>query len=288
VPSRALPLADLLSLQRISPTELLGPASHEPHVRAFGGQVAAQAVVAAGHSVDPGRSVHSLHAYFLRPGRPTSPIRYRVDPLRDGRSFSVRRVTALQDDDVLLEMTTSFHTDERGVEHQGAAPEVPEPEALAPFVERFAGRDDPADMERWFVRAGSFDVRYVDRSPFEAPVPAHPAIQRVWFRYTGPTPPEDVVHAGILTYASDMTMLDAILLRHGMSWTDRAILGASLDHAMWFHRPVEAGEWLLFDQASPVAGGGRGFATAQVWDRAGRLVASIAQEALLRPPKQFA
>ncbi len=277
-------LISLLNLQDLGDGIFLGTPSNEPHVRAFGGQVAAQALVAAGMTVEGDRNVHSLHSYFLRPGQPARSTTYVVDRVRDGRSFSTRRVEAWQADRLIFSLSASFHLAEFGPSHGSEMPEAPDPLSLAPFEERFAGRDDESDMARWFVRARPFDIRYTEATPFDAPVIGRAAHQQVWIKTAAQLPDNPLLHACVAAYASDMTLLDAILLTHGMSWTDRAIMGASLDHAMWFHAPFRADEWLLFDQVSPIAAAGRGLARGEVWTQDGRHVVSIVQEALLRPP----
>lgn len=278
-----LALLDLREV-RSTPTDACfeGPASHERHIRAFGGQVAAQALVAAARTVQSTRPVHSLHSYFLRPGAPDLPLVCDVKVVRDGRSFSTRHVEASQDGKVIFELSASFHHHEVGVEHTDSMPEAPHPDSLLTFEERFSGRQE--ELERWFVRARPFDIRYVDATPFDPPSAIQPARQQVWVRTAGELPDDQSLHRSIAAYASDMTVLDAVLLAHGMQWTDRHIMGASLDHAMWFHQPFRADEWLLFDQQSPIAHGGRGLARAEVWTQDGRLVISVVQEALLRPP----
>lgn len=298
---------DLLDLERLDNGPLLyrGSRSNDPHIRAFGGHIAAQTLMAACRSVDPDRVVHSLHAYFLRPGRPDVETDFSVDAVRDGRSFSTRHVKAYQEGSCIFEMSASFHRREKGIEHVTEMPKVPPPEQLTRFEERFAGRDQ-TDMERWFVRARPFDIRYVGRTPFDVDTPFVPEKvqagrtaantqalrdgsrslprQQVWLKVIEVLPDDAALHACAVAYASDMTVLDAVLMTHGMSWTDRTILGASLDHAMWFHQPFRADEWLLFDQESPIAFGGRGLARAQIWTQDGRLIVSVVQEALLRPP----
>lgn len=237
--------------------------------------------MAAGQTVGSDRSIHSLHAYFLRPGNSSAPMTCRVHILRDGRSFSVRRVEARQDDALIFELSASFHTGERGPEHQRAMPSVADPSTLEPFEERFAGRET-GDMARWFFRALPFDVRYVDTSPFEGVHDGHAATQQLWFRAKS-LPDEPLMHTGALAYATDMTILDPILLHHGMQWTDRAMIGATLDHSLHFHTQVDFSQWLLFDQQSTIAHNGRALATANVWTQHGQLIATVSQEALMRP-----
>ena len=263
--------------------QFTGPASHEPHIRAFGGQVAAQALMAAYRTVDAGRPPHSLHCYFLRPGSPDEEIVYEVESVRNGRSFSMRHVDAVQRDKVILQMSVSFHSPESGIEHSDSPPQVTGPRDLETFDHRFSGRQD-SDMSRWFVRTRPFDIRYVDKSPFDHSEVGTPPRQFVWIKTFDPLPDSQQLHDAIFTYISDMTVLDPILLRHGIRWTDDKILGASLDHTIWFHRAVRVDEWLLLDLESPIAVGGRALARGRVWTESGELVATLAQEALMRPP----
>lgn len=281
-------LLELIDLQVAAPGRYVGPASWEPHVRAFGGQLLAQACAAVARHSSVDRQLHSFHCYFLRPGGTDGPVEYHVDVLREGRSFSVMEVTAVQDGETLLEGSASLHARERGLSHQDQRPETPGPEGLEPFHVRFAGRDAPNDMERWFARTRELDLRYVDRSPFEPPTDQRHATQRVWVRYTGPALTMPWHQQAILAYISDLVTLDPILLRHGRSWTDRAIMGASLDHALWFHQVPDVTRWMLLDLRSPIATGGRATATGQVWSEDGDLVCTLVQEALMRPPRRFA
>jgi acyl-CoA thioesterase II len=276
-------LLNLLDVQPAGQQQFTGEPSDEPHVRAFGGLLVAQALVAAGRTVDSDRQPHSLHSYFIRPANPTKPISYQVETIRDGRSFSTRRVTASQSDKTIFEMMASFHVEEAGVEHSEAVPSVTQPEQLTPFEDRFAGRE-ATDMTRWFLRVRPFDLRYVDLSPFDFSQEGTPARQQVWIKTKVPMTADVLLHYGVFAYVSDFTVLDPILLRHGIRWTDEAILGASLDHSLWFHRSLKIDEWLLLDQESPVATGARGLATGKVWTLDGGRVATITQEALLRPP----
>lgn len=275
-------LSALFRFEQVEEDTYIGPPSTENHVRAFGGQLLAQGLMAAGLTADPKRPAHSMHASFLRPGTPSEPITFQVERLRDGRSFSSRHVRAHQAGRLLFHLSASFHQEETGAEHSASMPDVPAPETLRPFTERFAGREN-TDMERWFSRAETFDIRYTGPTPFDSDQEVA-AAQQVWFRSLVPRE-TTLANQCTLAFVSDMTILDAILMRHGMQWTDRPLMGATLDHSIWFHSPsIDCGEWLLFDQSSPVARGGRGFAEGRVWTMNGGLVATIAQEALLRPP----
>jgi acyl-CoA thioesterase-2 len=273
-------LVQLLDLEPIEVNIFRGLSPDEDRQRVFGGQVAGQALVAAARTVEPGRSVHSLHAYFLRPGDPTVPILYEVDRIRDGRSFTTRRVVAIQHGKAIFNLQSSFQVPEDGLEHQDPMPETPGPEELPDFKERMEPYS--ASMGDWYHRPRAIDTRHVDWNPPDRhePLPPH---QRVWLRADGRLPDDPVLHTCVLTYASDMTLLDTALLPHGGSWNNPSLFMASLDHAMWFHRPFRADEWLLYDQDSPSTSGGRGLARGLIWTADGRLAASVVQEGLIRP-----
>jgi acyl-CoA thioesterase II len=272
-------LVKLLDLEPIEVNIFRGLSPDERRQRVFGGQVAGQALVAAARTVSAG-SVHSLHAYFLRPGDPTVPILYDVDRIRDGRSFTTRRVVAIQHGLAIFNLAASFHVAEPGYDHQLDLPdwdELPDPDSLPDFPTRMApwGRQ----LGDWYTRPRPIDTRYVDWRPPEDRSPAPPR-QRVWLRADGRLPNDPVLHACVLTYASDMTLLDTTLLPHGGA--DDGIIMASLDHAMWFHRPFRADDWLLYAQDTPSASGGRGLARGLIYTRDGRLVVSVVQEGLIR------
>ncbi len=271
-------LVYLLDLEPIEVNIFRGVQPVEERQRVFGGQVAGQALMAAGRTVDDGR-VHSLHAYFLRPGDPTAPILYEVDRIRDGRSFSTRRVVAIQHGRAIFNMAASFHADEPGLEHQIPMPAAPDPEGLASLPERLA--EWPEDLAQWEARPQPMDQRFVGELPFKHGTGSDP-YQRLWIRADGELAPDPLLHACVVTYASDMSLFDAILRPHGVRWGDRDFMGATIDHCMWFHRPVRADDWLLFDMDSPVASGARGMARGSLFDRTGRLVVSMVQEGLAR------
>ena len=269
-------LIDLLDLEPIEVNIFRGVNPDEERQRIFGGQVAGQALVAAARTVDDDRAVHSLHAYFLRPGDPNVPVLYEVDRIRDGRSFTTRRVAAIQHGRAIFHMSASFHIAEPGFDHLDEMPDVPEPDRLPTRPERFAA----AGIEDTYGPS-ALDVRYITNDPFNRREPLPPT-QRVWFRANGDLPDGQVLHTCLLTYASDMTLLDTTLLPHGSGATDRSVKMASLDHAMWFHGPFRADEWLLYDQHTPAASGARGLATGRVFTQDGRLVANVVQEGLIR------
>jgi acyl-CoA thioesterase-2 len=271
-------LVKLLDLEPIEVNIFRGVSPDEDRQRVFGGQVAAQALMAAGRTVERGR-VHSLHSYFLRPGDPTVPILYEVDRIRDGRSFTTRRVVAIQHGRAIFELSASFHDHEEGLEHQFPMPEVPAPETLAPMTERLEPwKEELAD---WFDRPHPIDQRYIGDLPWHQRDKGEP-YQRVWIRADGELPDDPLLHACVAAYASDMSLFDTILGPHVVRWDDPNFMGASLDHCMWFHRPFRADDWLLYDMDSPVAAGGRGLARGFLYDRDGRLCVSLTQEGLVR------
>jgi acyl-CoA thioesterase-2 len=251
--------------------------------RVFGGQVIGQALVAACRTVD-GRRPHSLHAYFILPGDPKTPILYEVERLRDGRSFTTRRVVAIQNGEAIFAMSASFHAEEPGYDHQAAMPNVPPPEALPDedAVRATILPSLPPAVRAYYERERPIELRPVEFARYTAGEGRPPKFH-VWIRATRRLPDDPVLHACILAYASDMTLLDAALIPHGRSVFDKTIQAASLDHAMWFHRPFRADEWLLYAQDSPSSSGARGFSRGLIYDQAGRLVASVAQEGLIRP-----
>ncbi|GII20442.1 acyl-CoA thioesterase [Planosporangium mesophilum] len=276
-------LLELLDLRKLTDTTFEGTSPKIGLQRVFGGQVAGQALVAAGRTVDPERRVHSLHGYFVRPGDPTVPIVYSVEDVRDGRSFSVRRSVALQHDKPIFFMSASFHVDEDGLEHQGRAPlDVPGPDQVPTMADRLAKY--PERLGMWQLIPRPIDVRYVSEPgwlpPGDRPSEAH---QRVWMRFDGKLPDDPLLHACALTYASDLTLLDSVLSMHGAVWGPGGFQGASLDHALWLHRPVRADEWFLYDCWSPSASGGRGLASGRMFTVDGSQVATVVQEGLLRP-----
>jgi acyl-CoA thioesterase-2 len=276
---RLLELLDLVPLDDFS---FRGVSSATGPQRVFGGQVASQALVAAGRTVDPARQVHSLHGYFVRPGDPAEPIHYGVENIRDGRSFSVRRCTAQQHGKTIFFMSASFHRHEEGLDHHAPVPaDVPPPEDVPTMTDRLARF--PERSEIWSVLPRPVDVRYVGEPGWvragERPAEVR---QRVWMRIDGKLPDNPLLHACLLAFASDLTLLDSVLSVHGEVWGTGGVIGASLDHALWFHRPFRADEWFLYDCWSPSASGARGLATGRMLTRDGRHVATAVQEGLLR------
>ena len=282
MPASAEELVELLSLEEIDRNLFRGRQPDTHLQRVFGGQVAGQALIAACRTVDPRYRAHSLHSYFLLPGDTAVPIVYDVEQLRDGRSFATRRVVARQHGRAIFFLTASFQVDESGFDHQDAMPEVPGPDegvALADLV-RAQGREEG---ERFAREWAALDVRYVGITGRGLPAdPAQPARARLWIRVNGELSGDHVQHLAAFTYASDLTLLGATLVPHGVTIGSPGLQPASLDHAMWFHRPFRADEWWLYDQHAPSAQGARGLALARVFTEDGRLVSSVAQEGLIR------
>ena len=278
-------IGTLLSILDLEPLEHNLFRGRSPQVgwqRVFGGQVIGQALVAAARTVE-GRAAHSLHAYFMRPGDPAVPIIYEVDRIRDGKSFTTRRVVAIQHGEAIFSMSASFQVEETGLEHQAEMPKVPMPEELPSEAELMAVflTDMPEGVRRYWERERPIELRPVDLRHYVSREPLPPA-QNVWVRATGPLPDDPDIHRCVLAYASDMTLLDTALFAHGRAIFDRDLQVASLDHALWFHRPFRADEWLLYAEDSPSASGARGFNRGSLFSRDGRLVASVAQEGLIR------
>jgi len=271
-------LVHLLDLEPIEVNIFRGTQPDEERQRVFGGQVAAQALMAAGRTVEHGK-VHSLHSYFLRPGDPSVPILYEVDRIRDGRSFTTRRVVAVQHGRAIFNLSTSFHDDEPGFEHQFDMPDAPDPETLPTVTERLEPWRE--ELGEWFDRPRPIDQRHIGELPWLRREPREP-YQRLWIRADGQLADDPLLHACVATYASDLSLFDTIIHPHAVRWGDPTFMAASLDHCMWFHRAFRADEWLLFDTDSPVAAGGRGLARGFLFDRSGRLVVSMVQEGLVR------
>lgn len=264
-------------------TVFVGKSQKQPHGRVFGGQVLAQSVVAAGRTVGgdgPPRPIHSLHGYFVRPGDDRHPIRFAVEKISDGRSFSTRRVQAIQYGVPILSMIASFQVAADGLDHQDSMAAAPDPETLPTMAARLAAVDHP--MAREFSRPRAIDLRHVEGDIFVRPGTQPAASQSVWLRTVGAIPDDPLLHAAVLAYASDYSLLEPVIRRHGLSWSDRRLRPASLDHAMWFHREARADEWVLYTQQSPSAQGGRGLAIGRMFAADGRLVASVAQEGMVR------
>jgi acyl-CoA thioesterase-2 len=263
-----------------------GRSQKMPHGRVFGGQVLAQCVMAAGITVrdlndgDGSRPIHSLHGYFMRPGDDTLPIRFAVEEMRDGNSFSTRRVHAVQKGAPIMSMTCSFQERAGGLDHQDPMPQVQGPEGLASLADAFRGVDHPG--ARHIAEARPIELRPVESNMFLDAGPEQVATNHVWMRAVERLPDDPLLHAAVLAYSSDYSLLEPVLRRHGLVWTDRRLRVASLDHSMWFHRDVRADEWLLYAQQSPSAVSGRGLSIGEIFSQDGTLVATTAQEGMVR------
>ncbi len=279
-------LIDILELEQLEVNLFRGISPQEDRQRVFGGQVAGQALVAAGRTVDSDRPVHSLHAYFLRPGDPLVPIVYEVDRIRDGRSFTTRRVVAIQHGKAIFNLSSSFHVEETGPEHQYPMPEAPDPESLPTIRERlepYSDRFPPAFLD-WIRRDRPIDTRSAQLPRWLDPAPGvREPEQLVWIRADGSLPDDPLLHACVVVYASDFTLLDTAVMAHARSWDDDRFMMASLDHAMWFHRPFRVDEWLLYHQKSPSAYGRAGLRKDSSTARTARSTTMVIQEGLIRP-----
>jgi acyl-CoA thioesterase-2 len=286
-------LLDLLDLERIEQDIFRGNSHPSVIPRVFGGQVAAQALVAACRTVPEERLPHSLHSYFLRPGDPGAPIVYDVDRIRDGRSFTTRRVVAIQHGQPIFHLSASFQVFEQGLEHQEPMPDAPDPETLPTAGEvmpKYADRFIHENVVELLLEARrAIDLRYAVEPPYATVGEPREPRSQVWFRTAGKltgVSDNPVVHLCLATYVSDMTLLDSVLLAHGRGgWTVGDVVGASLDHAMWFHRPFRADEWLLYDTESPTTQNGRGLARGRIFTQSGELAVSVIQEGVVRVPR---
>ena len=278
-----LTVLDVLDLEAVDADTFIGGSLRKPGGRVFGGQVLAQSLLAAARTVEDDRLPHSVHGYFLRAGDVELPITFAVERLRDGRSFTARRTHALQAGVPILSMTTSFQVEQPGVEHSDSPPHAaPEPEDVRSALEVLAPIDHP--VAAFWTQASAFDLRHVEDSIYLTPAPERTDRQMVWMKARGPVPDDQVLHRALLAYACDQVMLEPVLRRHGASWASRGLSIASLDHAMWWHRPARVDEWLLYVQSAPSAQGGRGLGAARVYRQDGALVATIAQEGMVRLP----
>lgn len=275
-------LLSILDLETLEHNLFRGRSPRDGWQRVFGGQVIGQALVAAERTVEA-RTAHSLHGYFLRPGDPSVPIIYEVDRIRDGRSFATRRVVAIQHGAAIFSMGVSFHVAEEGFEHQAEMPDVPPPEeALSEQdLKAMLNARLPAAVRAYWERERPIEIRPIDLKRFLSPQGRAPQ-QNVWMRATAPLPDALAIHQCALAYASDFTLLDTALIPHGRVLFDPGLMLASLDHAIWFHRPFRADDWLLYSQDSPTTAAARAFCRGNVFTRDGRLVASVAQEGLIR------
>ena len=275
-------LLQLMELETLEVNLFRGESRDIGTPRVFGGQVLAQSVIAASRTVDEG-VIHSLHAYFLRAGDAEAPIVYDVDRNRDGRSFKSRRVVAIQHGRPIFTLAASFQLEQEGLDHQFEMPDVPMPEDLpseSNVPEDRLGQVPPL-LRRWFTRTGPFDFRSVQKTDVFNPSPK-PPFQDVWFRLTEKIDVPDLTHRALMAYASDFHLVGTATLPHGISFIQDDLMMASLDHAMWFHRPARVDDWLLYSCDSPSSSGGRGLARGSIYDRSGRLVASAIQEGMIR------
>jgi acyl-CoA thioesterase II len=283
MPATAADLVALLKLEPIEQNIYRGDNRNIGTGRIFGGQVLAQALVASARTVGEDRPLHSMHGYFILPGDLSVPVVYFVERLRDGGSFSTRRVTGIQNGNAIFSMSSSFHRHEEGDEHQTEMPDVPDPESLRPELEQVRERADeiPEAYRAILTQDRPLDFRATDGSdPFDVTV--REPTRSYWVKAIGPVDDNPVHHQALLAYSSDYGLLDAALRPHAVSLRDPNMMVASLDHSIWFHRPVRMDDWMLYVAESPAAGGARGFTRGTFYTRSGQLVASVAQEGLIR------
>lgn len=275
---------DLLDTHaRTSEDIFIGESQWMPSGRVFGGQVLGQSIAAAARTVEPDRLVHSMHGYFLRAGDISQPITFSVDRIHDGNSFTTRRTQAYQNGLPILSMIASFQVEDEGLEHQVDMPsDIPDPESLPTTAETLAESTHP---EIGWVLDRPFDIRHVTSPMYLAVEGEHVAHQATWFKANETLPDDPALHRAALAYASDYSLLEPVLRRHGLPWVTPDLRVSSLDHAMWFHRSGRVDEWMLYVQESPNATGGRGLSTARIYSREGVLLASVAQEGVLRVPR---
>ena len=274
-----------MTLERLEENVFSGDSRHLSGKNVFGGQILGQALIAASQTVE-GREAHSLHAYFLRLGDNTIPVTYEVDCIRDGRSYTTRRVVAIQRDKPIFNMSASFKTKEEGIEHQVVMPDVSGPDDLLDTIElaRQIEAEIPAKLSQFLTKDRPIEFRPVKPAHPLHPEP-RPPFRQLWIRIKGPLPDDPAIHKALLAYTSDFSLLGTALLPHALSFSQESIRAASLDHAMWFHRDFRMDEWLLYDMDSPSASHGRGFSRGNIFTRDGKLVASVTQEGMVRKIK---
>jgi acyl-CoA thioesterase-2 len=277
-------LQQILDLEQIEDLVFRGRSRPVVETRVFGGEVAGQALVAAARTVGPERVVHSLHGYFLRPGDPRRPILYQVDPIRDGRSFTTRRVVGIQHGEAIFTLSASFQVKEQGLQHQVPVLDVPDPDGLRPLAETLGENGRALAYFAEFSRRFPIELRYPAEPPMLATARGEtpPPRQEIWMRASGPLPDDPVLHACAATYSSDLMLLSTALLPHRLMFGDPRLQMASLDHAVWFHAPFRADDWLCYQQEGTWAGGARALCRGSLFDRAGTLVATVMQEGLIR------
>jgi acyl-CoA thioesterase-2 len=281
-------LLAILDLEQLEHNLYRGRSPELDWQRVFGGQTIAQALVAAQRTVAADRHVHSLHGYFMRPGDTKVPILYQVDRIRDGGSFATRRVVAVQHGQAIFSLEASFQVDEDGLEHQIPMPlDVPDPDTLGTQQDLIVKFGDavPQGIRRYWERDRPVDMKPIMLKHYTSREKLDPR-QNIWIRTTGPVPQDRATQAAVLAYLSDMTLLDTSTFAHGRAVFDQDIQAASLDHAMWFHRPHPIDDWLLYTQDSPSTSGARGFTRGALYARDGTLIASVAQEGLIRLRRQ--
>ncbi|WP_279111291.1 acyl-CoA thioesterase [Bartonella apis] len=277
-------LLSILDLEKIDQNLFRGQSGNSRWQRVFGGHVIAQALVAAHRSVAPDRFIHSLHAYFIRPGDPDRPIIYEVEPLRDGRSFSVRRVVAKQNGVAILSFSSSFQVDEPGLDYQRPMPKnLPQPETLSGehAIDQAILESAPENIRNYWNEQRPFLIRPIDLEDYLTR-DKHQPVQRCWFKLNGKVASTRSLNSALLAYLSDMTLLDTSLIVHGLSIFTPGLIPASLDHSMWFHRSFSLDDWMLYDIESPNTHGARGLSEGYIYTRDGKLIASVAQEGLIR------
>ena len=281
-------LLETLDLEKLEENLFRGNSPQVGWQRVFGGQVIGQALVAANRTVGEGRTAHSLHGYFIRPGDPSIPIVYDVDRYRDGKSFTTRRVVAIQHGQPIFSMAASYHLAEEGFDHQLDMPDVPMPQDLPSEKDLLAKFEKfmPENMKSYFTRKRPIELRPTDPERYLNPKPDASTVQNVWIKASQPLPDDPALHQCVLAYASDMTLLDTSLVPHGRNLFDPELMMASLDHALWFHRPFKADQWLLYAQDSPSSSGALGFNRGSIFTQKGTLVASATQEGLIRKKRK--
>ena len=279
------PIKDLetvLDITQLSETEFEGKTQWMPQGRVFGGQVLAQSLVAATRTVPKDRRVHSLHSYFLRAGDIEKTVQFSVEILRDGRSFSARRVHAIQDGKPIFSMIASFQLESPGLTHEEPMPESVDPETLPSASDLLSMIDHPAT--NYWSKARPFDLRHVGEPVYLRPAKEQTPNQQVWFKTISELSDNPLIHAAALAYASDYTILEAVMRNHNLSWAHPGLSAASLDHAIWFHETPNLNDWHLYVQHSPAASNGRGLSQGKIYSQQGKLIASIAQEGMIRIP----
>jgi acyl-CoA thioesterase-2 len=278
----AMPMLAALELRPVGEASFEATPQRVPWPKAYGGDLVAAALAAADRTVEPGRAVHSMHSYFMRPAEILQPVRYDVEVLRDGRSYGTREVRAFQDDRLIYIALVSYHVRERGLAHQAQMPDVPEPESLPSSAQALAGVEGPA-ADYW-SHDRSFDMRHIPSPVYLSVEGEHTGQQALWLRSFGPLADDPALHRVALAYACDYTILEPVLRAHGYAWMDDGLVTASLDHAMWFHRDGRVDDWVLYVQNAESAQDGRGLARGHFFSRDGVHIATVLQEGVIRTP----